>query len=131
MFDELQSGEAKGRTFVTIGMDGSTSTTEIEPIPGMEVCDFCSTPNPTYAFEADDVTQTVEGVDMVSVGGWAACSRCAMLVKANDRESLMERSLKVFDEKHPEYVGLPEEARAQIRETLKATIDSFFAAWRG
>jgi hypothetical protein len=132
-YEDLQSPEERGRTFVTVGMNGSMVTSEVEPIPGMTVCDFCSAPNPTYVFEAEDVQQgqmlTQAGVtDFVSVGGWAACKRCAVFIRADDRQSLIEHSMATFEKRHPELAALGPDEKAEVRQSLVDSVDRFFAA---
>lgn len=54
-----------------------------------EICDFCSEPNPTWEFPAENFMAN----GGLSVGGWAACEKCAELVCNRRWLDLAERSL--------------------------------------
>src|SRR5207237_7198571 len=64
-------------------------------------CDFCSAPDPTWAFPAEDFTMPMRefGVDAPDWGsreGWAACDACHDLVATNEREALARRASRAF-----------------------------------
>lgn len=75
-------------------------------------CDFCSTPKVVACFLAGDT-----GTDMTLIGKecltlssdnrWGACEECAVLVRANDKRGLRERSVRF-------YPGDKEEAKMTI-----------------
>lgn len=56
------------------------------------ICDFCSSPNPTWDYE----NYPTKNDD----GGWAACDECHRLIQANDREALLRRSVQRAPVRH-------------------------------
>jgi len=62
------------------------------------ICDFCSSPRPTWCFPA--ISFPVFEVNSASEGDWAACDTCAGLVRANDRAALALRSAETFSTKY-------------------------------
>ncbi len=57
-------------------------------------CDFCSAFDPTWEYPARTfIAYRVAGFTGESVGSWAACDPCHVLIEANDRDGLVERSL--------------------------------------
>ncbi len=92
------------------------------------VCDFCSAPHVAWRFPAQTfVAYVVEGFVGQSVGDWAACSICRALIEAGDRSALLERSLSMLLEKHPEM--RPDEH--ELREQLALCHRMFFAHQTG
>jgi hypothetical protein len=64
-----------------------------EPIPGMEVCDFCSETPVAWAYPCG----LVEFGPTVTRDPWAACSTCYALIEANDRDGLARRARETAD----------------------------------
>ncbi len=61
------------------------------------VCDFCGDREPVTAFPCRDfVLESGPDLNDLSTGLWAACSGCAELIRAGDREGLVERSVLAF-----------------------------------
>lgn len=62
----------------------------------MPKCDFCSSPNPTYAYPCENYRQdipTVFGnIDWGSIGHWAACDTCSEIIETGDAMALAEHS---------------------------------------
>jgi hypothetical protein len=57
-------------------------------------CDFCSEPNPTWTYPAEDfVALSSEFFTQESVGPWDACEMCHRLIEHNDRTALAIRAL--------------------------------------
>lgn len=73
-------------------------------LPSANKCDFCSKPEPTHCFVADDIHLVIAGefdeklkqVILSSDPHWGACDECAVLVKARDREKLYQRCFAEF-----------------------------------
>jgi hypothetical protein len=92
------------------------------------MCDFCSAPHVAWRFPAQTfVAYVVEGFVGQSVGDWAACSICRALIESGDRSALLERSLSMLLENHPEMQ--PDEH--QLREQLALFHRMFFAHQTG
>jgi hypothetical protein len=73
------------------------------------------------------VAYAVAGIVGQSVGDWAACNVCHVLIEAGDRSALVERSLSRLLEKHPEM--RPDEA--DLRSELASLHGMFFAHQTG
>jgi hypothetical protein len=66
------------------------------------ICDFCSRPVGSTCFIAREATMAVDPpqphplkeIQLNSDAHWAACDPCAMLVRANDKQGLYERSAR-------------------------------------
>jgi hypothetical protein len=57
-------------------------------------CDFCSMPGPVWRYPARSfVAYCAPNVAGESVGDWAACDLCHVLIEAGDRRGLAQRSL--------------------------------------
>jgi hypothetical protein len=78
-------------------------------------CDFCSTPDPTHCFIADDVAlvmqkdpekgKKLQALIMSSDPHWGACDGCAVLIERGDKQALYERCLASFKRLMPEEGG--------------------------
>jgi hypothetical protein len=67
------------------------------------LCDFCSSPDPTWEYPARSfVAYTAGPVTGESVGSWAACEACHRLIEANDRVGLVARAMSRVRELGPE-----------------------------
>ena len=90
------------------------------PEPGGEVCDFC-TSHPifkSYSCRNFLVPWSKHWVfQHESVGGWAACRKCADLIDAEKWSELSDRAFRRFVKKHGP-IGRYDEfpLRAQFRE---------------
>ncbi len=71
--------------------------------PGREVCDFCSS-SPTsrlYACRNFIIPRTKHAVfQHESIGAWAACDRCAVLIDAGHWSQLTDRAFRRFCKRH-------------------------------
>lgn len=65
------------------------------------ICDFCSTPDPAYAYPCNDLVVTIDSMDYGSTGAWLACAVCSALIDGADFASLFDRVLAIFAEKQP------------------------------
>src|ERR1700693_1826203 len=87
-------------------------------------CDFCSTPGPAWRYRARRfVAYYAPNVAGESVGDWAACDLCHVLIEADDRSELAQRSLDELILKHPEAIA----AAAVLYKDLAELHQRFFA----
>ena len=87
-------------------------------------CDFCSAPEPVWAYPARDfVAYLAMPVVGESVGAWAACEECHRLIEAGNREGLAVRSLDELVMQRPE-IAL---AAPELKERLSMLHSLFFA----
>lgn len=87
-------------------------------------CDFCSAPSPVWRYPARSfVAYCAPNVAGESVGDWAACDQCHVLIETDDRRGLAQRSLDQLILKHPE-ASL---AAAVLHEELAELHQQFFA----
>lgn len=64
------------------------------PAPATARCDFCTGANPTWQFPCETFERpdlVLPELDHKSLGGWAACDPCRVLVEAEDWTGLWER----------------------------------------
>ena len=87
-------------------------------------CDFCSMPGPEWRYPARSfIAYCVPNVAGESVGDWAACDLCHLLIEADDRKGLAQRSLDELILKHPEAGA----AAAVLYKDLTELHQQFFA----
>ena len=60
------------------------------------ICDFCSDPNPEWAFPAKDFEMQGGPHAGGFQGGWTACEPCKRLIDRNDYKGLAKRSAEKF-----------------------------------
>lgn len=66
-------------------------------------CDFCSASWPMWRYPARSfIAYVAANLAGESVGDWAACDTCHLLIEADDRPGLARRSLDELILKHPE-----------------------------
>ena len=66
-------------------------------------CDFCSAPGPVWRYPARSfIAYCAPNIAGESVGAWAACDKCHVLIETDDRGGLAQRSLNELIVKHPE-----------------------------
>jgi len=89
----------------------------IQPLPGREICDFCST-SPTARLSACwnfVVPPTKHAVfQHESIGAWSACDRCAVLIDAGHWSQLSDRALRRF----ARIYGVPKYEWRKVHEQL-------------
>lgn len=89
----------------------------VQPQPGREMCDFCCT-SPTarlYACRNFVVPRTKHTVfQHESIGAWAACDRCAVLIDAGHWSQLTDRAVRRFMKKY----AVPKDQWREVREQL-------------
>lgn len=98
------------------------------PTPAVPICDFCSSPAVIWRYPAMDsnpaaalIIQNKDEKELVllnSEGDWAACEECAVLIEAEDKEGLLERTLA----HSPELEGIPK----HVVRTLTRSIHNGF-----
>ncbi len=72
-------------------------------------CDFCSSVPVTAKYTADDfVAYQADDISVGSVGAWAACRRCEILLDGDRWPELVDRVTKTFRENYPEFGFLPD-----------------------
>ena len=87
------------------------------------LCDFCSVPGQVWQYPASNfVAYCAPNVANESVGDWAACDRCHVLIETDDRRGLAQRSLDELILKHPE----ASPAAAVLYEDLAELHEQFF-----
>jgi hypothetical protein len=87
-------------------------------------CDFCSVPGPVWRYPARSfVAYCAPNLAGESVGDWAACDQCHVLIESDDRIGLAQRSLDELILKHPEASA----AAAALHEDLAELHQQFFA----
>jgi hypothetical protein len=91
------------------------------------ICDFCSSPDVGWRYEAADFVASVEaGFTHESVGAWAACNACKVLIERGDREGLTRRSFDALRYQHPELEVLPEQRLLDLKNYLAEIHTMFF-----
>jgi hypothetical protein len=89
----------------------------VPPLPGREMCDVCRT-SPTarlYACRNFIVPRMKHTVfQHESIGAWAACDRCAVLIDAGHWSQLTDRAARRFMKKY----GVPKGESREVREQL-------------
>jgi hypothetical protein len=73
------------------------------------VCDFCSEAPVIARYQAKDFVTTIKVEDIeltqVSLGDWAACKECEVLVDTSRWDAVVDRATAKFYEHHPYFVG--------------------------
>lgn len=112
---------------------------QIEAIPGTEVCDFCSLPEPYKLYGCgnatmnvlpvfDPATRAVGPEEHVSTDEWLACKECAFFIDRQMPKDLAERSARRFVEVHAdEHPQLRQMPKARLRREFLGTQAAF---WR-
>ncbi len=66
-------------------------------------CDFCSVPSATWRYPTRSfIAYRASNIAGESVGDWAACDICYVLIESGDQQRLAERSLEQLIIKHPD-----------------------------
>lgn len=95
-------------------------------MPAPNRCDFCNALDPTWSYPAHDILMVPVDEDErihQSVGGWAACDACALLIEAGDTEGLLVRCYASL-----EAAGM---TGAAALDALRELFLAFFAARTG
>lgn len=122
-----------------LGLDGMgyahpiTDPADHEPVP-VEAgpqwrgrCDFCAMPKAEFVLPANDFV-VPHHRDQMSLGDWAACDLCALLISANRWNSLRKRAAAAFrrrnghvftDEQHSDLRALYHRLRQNITGPLR------------
>lgn len=89
----------------------------MEPPAGRELCDFCSASPTTRLFACRNfvIPRTKYAVfQQESVGAWAACDPCGLLIDAGHWSQLTDRALRRFMRIH----GLSQSEEPEVRTQL-------------
>ena len=79
------------------------------------VCDFCSAPDPTWKYPARSFIGYEDcGIAGESVGDWAACEECHLLIAAGNRAGLTERSAETLIALRSELAEIRKELTAEL-----------------
>lgn len=120
--------ERQARAKIVPDPDGNFSFLR-QPLPGDEVCDFCSTVPVMWTYPARDIHYSDLPGGGGSKGGWAACTKCHELIKKKEWSALTERSVESFSEvKAMEAAGM---TKVQIRSAFRRMHSRFQAARTG
>lgn len=91
-------------------------------------CDFCSSPDVKWDYPAEDFMVKMPKdapADWGSEGGFAACDLCHDLIEKDDRNGLLDRSVKTFVEM---YGGI---AEPELRVGISKVHDGFWRSRKG
>lgn len=118
------------RTELGLPAEERTIRTEhnIEPIPGMLVCDFCTSVPVVAAYPCGTVIIHTPAGTHATRDPWTACEHCRDLIEADDRPGLVERSLGGFIAQEGD---MPHGVLQHVREMLSETQAGFFAGRQG
>ena len=87
------------------------------------ICDFCSAPNPGWKYPARSFIGYEDcGIAGQSVGDWAACEECHLLIAAGNRAGLTERSAETLIALRSEL----DEIRKELTAELAVLHERFF-----
>lgn len=77
---------------------GGTAYDQIAITP---TCDFCASPNPSWAFPCEDFVIAVipGGPSQGFKGEWAACDTCKGLIEDGDKDGLAQRAFALDPDK--------------------------------
>lgn len=95
----------------------------LEPIPGMEVCDFCTGTPVAFSYPCGPVVIDTPIARHVTTDPWGACAECHALIEASDHDAIVERAV---ERAAGEFGGtIPDELRAMLAESF-ATVQRQF-----
>lgn len=72
-----------------------------------EICDFCSDPTVVARYHAEDFVVdhlSTPSIVQQSLGDWAACKVCEIMIDANEWHMLAIRATNLFQEQHPDLI---------------------------
>ena len=115
VFEHLDEAVDFAQAFLEEGLDVEFRRSTSNPI-----CDFCSSSNVHWRYPAKDFIPD-SSIPWGSRGDWAACNGCHDFIEENDREGLLERSIKSFPLERLE-LNLSDE----IMEALRNLHNNFF-----
>lgn len=79
-------------------------------------CDFCSEPTVEWRYPTESfVAYSVGDIVGESVGDWAACAICHLLIVAGDREALARRCISKLVELQPALAPYRTELTGEMR----------------
>jgi hypothetical protein len=88
------------------------------------ICDFCSETAVTWRYPARTfVAYVVADIGGESVGDWAACECCHLLIESGNPQALAQRAAEKLVGKHPEMKPV----EADVLPAMTTLHQSFFA----
>jgi hypothetical protein len=120
-FTSSEKAHAYGRPFAQEGLDVVIQTSEV-------ICDFCSSPDVRWSYQAVDFVIDEPRIEWGSRGGWAACDTCHDYIEHNDRAGLARHSHDNFFKTHPEVPKTPRTSDV-VRVSIVGLQTAFFIAW--
>lgn len=88
------------------------------------ICDFCSTQPVTWSYPARSfIAYVVGGIGGESVGSWAACEICHLLIESGDTEALADRAVETLSVRHPEIKALGKELLQEMKILHRSFLD--------
>jgi hypothetical protein len=79
-------------------------------------CDFCSKPDPKWAYPAENFEPTMGTGIAASEGGWAACDICHTLIESGHFAALTNRSWETLIQQAPEANDFKDILKAELRQ---------------
>lgn len=125
---------AGGRSMIVFRGDGFecptchhrwTKDPRLVPLLLGAMCDFCRDEEPAAGFPCGDFAQEHGGIREEFIGDWAACQRCAALVRAGERDRLAVVAVEAFVRRLPAIAAaLP---AGQLARDVRRRHDGFWA----
>ena len=82
-----------------------------------EICVFCGAPNPKFKIECKtfQVKSDIEPrLEINSIDEWMSCELCYIIVKENNREKLLDRSISEFISRNPTAAQFKDELKKEV-----------------
>ena len=97
---------------------------QIVPEPGQEVCDFCASAPQWKVYSCRNFVipwRKHAAFAHESIGGWAACQKCAETIDGDRWSDLTDRALRKFIQRH----GVSRHDQPHVREQLRQVYQLF------
>jgi len=86
-----------------------------------ELCGFCGAPNPkfkieckTFQVKSEAAAQLGTDLTLNSIDEWMSCELCYIIVKENNREKLLDRSITEFIARNPTAAQFKDELKKEV-----------------
>ena len=99
---------------------------EVHTANDVIICDFCSSPDVHWHYEANDFQAGPDSLHWGSRGFWAACNVCHDLVEANNRQALGMRGMQEYFKRHPNELPNTKQMRRMLYTHIRQLHDGFF-----
>lgn len=125
VWDALEAVGLAWREGVTNRID--SQNLNFSHMPELAHCDFCHAQPVTWDVDAG----TFDGMlsNFTSIGGWAACEDCGLLIQANDYRALQRRVMK-FCKSEYETHQLERETGEPWHQRMLLVLDMLQGFWR-